>query len=51
MEEREEIINEIIEQLEELKNTSPLNSFYQTSEIIYLSKKLQTKDNQLSKIL
>ena len=51
MEDREDLINEIIEYLEELKNTSPLNSFYQTSEIIQLAKDLQKKDNQLSKII
>mgnify|MGYP003638395333 FL=1 len=51
MQEREDLINEIISYLEELKNTSPLNSFYQTSEILQLARDLQTKDNQLSKLL
>ena len=51
MEEREELINEIIEYLEELKNTSPLNSFYQTSELVQQAKKLQIIDNRLSKLI
>ena len=51
MEQRDELIQEIRDLLNEAEETSPLNSFYLTGELVHLAKELQKIDLKLSKLL